>query len=131
MGARDSSRCRADGFTLIELLVVLAIVGTLLALVAPRYATSIERAKEAALKQNLATTRDAIDKYHADFGKFPTSLDDLVTKKYLRRIPLDPLTESTTTWVVVTPPDSALPSVADIRSGAKNRARDGSHPHDW
>lgn len=127
----EDSQRTVNGFTLIELLVVLAIVGTLLALVAPRYTTSVERAKEATLKQNLATVRDAIDKHHADFGRYPSSLEDLVSKKYLRRVPVDPLTDSVATWLLIAPTDPAMEGVADIRSGAKAKTRDGGNPSDW
>ncbi|MFY8014272.1 MAG: type II secretion system protein, partial [Limnohabitans sp.] len=89
------------GFTLIELLVVLAIIGTLLSLALPRYNASVDKSKEAVLRQNIATLRDAIDKYHGDTGTYPQSLEDLVTKQYLRRIPLDPVTNSEKTWIAL------------------------------
>ena len=90
-----------SGFTLIELLVVLAIIATLLTLAVPRYYASIDKSKEAVLKENLYQMRDAIGKYYADRGKYPESLQALATDKYLRSVPLDPVTESATTWVVV------------------------------
>src|SRR5712675_321758 len=79
---RNPKRLVAAGFTLIELLVVLAIIATLLTLAVPRYFGSVEKSKEAVLKQNLATLRDSLDKYYGDTGRYPDSLDDLVTKKY-------------------------------------------------
>jgi general secretion pathway protein G len=85
---------RTRGFTLIELLVVLAIVSTLLMLVAPRYFQSVDAAKEAVLRDNLRTTRDTIDKFHADLGRYPDSLEEMVERKYLRALPIDPITES-------------------------------------
>src|ERR1700682_1590859 len=91
----------ARGFTLIELLVTLAIIGLLMSLVAPRYFPSMKKAEEAVLKQNLFVLRDAIDKYHADTGKYPDSLDDLVQKRYIRNVPFDPVAQSFTTWIVV------------------------------
>jgi len=109
------------GFTLVELLVVLAILATLLSIVAPRYSGSVDRAKEAVLKENLSTVRDAIDKYHADTGSYPESLESLIEHKYLRKMPLDPITDSTTTWVFVPPTGP----ITDIHSGASGTASDG------
>ncbi len=115
----------AIGFTLIELLVVLAIIATLLTLVSPRYFGSVDRAKTAALKENLTVIRDAIDKHFADTGKYPDNLEALVTAKYLRKLPVDPLTERTDTWVVVPPTDTKIGGVYDIKSGAPGRSSDG------
>ena len=112
-------------FTLIELLVVMAIIATLLMLVVPRYFGSVDRSKEVVLKQSLATVRDAIDKYYGDTGKYPESLQGLVDKRYLRSMPVDPLTDSTTTWQIVPPPDASKGGVYDIHSGAPGTASDG------
>lgn len=120
-----------NGFTLIELLVVMAIIATLLTLVAPRYFQSVSHSKEAVLKQNLTQVRDAIDKHYADKGKYPDSLEELVKQKYLRKEPIDPITESTTTWTVIAPEDSAQGAVYDIKSGAQGKASDGSAYSDW
>jgi general secretion pathway protein G len=114
------------GFTLIELLVVLAIIAMLLSIVAPTYFVSVDRSKETVLQQNLRTMRDAIDKYYGDREKYPDALDDLVTKKYLRAIPPDPITESATTWVVIPPEDSELGGVYDVKSGAQGKTQDGT-----
>ena len=122
---------RSAAFTLIELLVVMAIVATLLTLAVPRFFGSIERSKEAVLKQNLATLRDTIDKYYGDRGRYPDSLEDLVVKKYLRNVPLDPLTESAATWVIVTPEDPGKGMVYDVKSGAQGNASDGTSYDDW
>lgn len=122
---------RQHGFTLIELLVVMAIIATLLTLVAPRYFQSVSRSQEAVLKQNLAQTRDAIDKYYADKGKYPDSLDDLVAQKYLRSAPFDPVTESTNTWVAISPEGQNKGMVYDIRSGASGKASDGTAYNEW
>lgn len=119
------------GFTLIELLVVMAIIATLLTLVAPRYFQNISRSKEAVLRQNLEQTRDAIDKYYADAGKYPDVLDDLITKKYLRNLPYDPITDSKTTWVPVPPEGEAKGAVYDIKSGAEGTAIDGTAYSEW
>jgi general secretion pathway protein G len=115
------------GFTLIELLVVMAIIALLLTLAAPRYFQSVQRSREAVLKEDLHLMRDAIDKHYADTGKYPATLDDLVAKKYLRRIPVDPITESATSWVIVEPPDKAgSKMVYDIRSGAPGKSLGGT-----
>lgn len=120
-----------SGFTLIELLVVMAIIATLLTIAVPRYFHSVARSKEAVLKQDLATMRDALDKYYGDTGKYPDALEDLVAKKYLRSIPVDPMTDSAATWVVVPPEDAGKGAVYDVRSGAAGNASDGSAYASW
>ncbi|NOU01064.1 MAG: prepilin-type N-terminal cleavage/methylation domain-containing protein [Gallionella sp.] len=119
------------GFTLIELLVVMAIIGTLLTIAVPRYFRSVEKSKEAVLHQNLALTRQVLDKFYSDNGKYPDSLDDLVTKKYLRSLPYDPITESTTTWSIVGSDNPEKGAVFDIKSGASGQGLDGSEYKDW
>ena len=119
------------GFTLIELLVVMAIIATLLTIAVPRYFASLERSKEAVLKENLYQMRDAIGKYYADKGKYPASLEALATDKYLRKVPLDPITESATTWQVVAPEDPQKSGVYDVRSGAPGTALDGTEFSTW
>ena len=119
------------GFTLIELMIVLAIVATLLSIAVPRYYSSIDRSKEAVLKENLYQMRDAIGKYHADKGKYPESLAALESDKYLRKLPLDPITESTGTWIVVPPEDPQKGGVFDVRSGAQGKALDGTEFSTW
>ena len=114
------------GFTLVELLVVMAIISLLLTIAAPRYFHSVQRSREAVLREDLHLMRDAVDKYYADTGKYPPSLEDLVTKKYLRRIPADPITDSASTWVIVNPPDKPEAKVVyDVRSGAPGNSLDG------
>ena len=114
------------GFTLIELLVVMAILATLLTLAVPRYFHSLDRAKEVALKQTLAATRDAIDKFYGDNGRYPDNLQELVGRRYLRGMPLDPLTESDQTWTILPSPDQlAKGEVYDLKSGAPGNAADG------
>lgn len=120
-----------NGFTLIELLVVMAIISMLLSLAAPRYFKSVDKSKEAVLRENLATTRQALDKYFGDNGKYPDVLDDLVTKKYLRTLPFDPITNSSTTWIIVAPESSDKGEVFDIRSGSPDKGMDGSAYKDW
>ena len=122
---------RKNGFTLIELMVVMAIIGVLLTVAVPRYFHSVDKSKEAVLHQNLQLTREALDKYFGDNGKYPDSLDDLLTKKYLRSAPYDPITESATTWVIVAPDSADKGAVYDIKSGAEGTALDGSNYKDW
>jgi general secretion pathway protein G len=121
----------SKGFTLVELLVVLSILALLLTLAVPRYFTSIEKAKDATLKQDLNTLRESFDKYYADNGKYPNTLDDLVEHKYIRKLPVDPITEKTTTWIF-TPPEPPLEGdIYDIHSGSKAIAKDGTRYEDW
>ena len=119
------------GFTLIELLAVFAIIAILLTLAVPRYFSSVDKAKEVVLKENLNQVRDAIGKYYGDKGKYPESLDALATDKYLRKVPMDPITESAATWVVVPPDDPQKGGVYDVKSGAQGEALDGSAYGEW
>ncbi|WP_374354713.1 type II secretion system protein [Chitinimonas sp.] len=122
---------RLRGFTLLELMIAMAIVATLLTLVAPRYLASIDRAKEAVLRDDLHTMRKVIDQFQADRGRFPTSLDELVTLRYLREIPVDPLTERADSWRITPPPAGMGGNVADVHSGASGQASDGSPYASW
>lgn len=119
------------GFTLIELLVAMTIIALLLSIVAPRYFRSVTKAEEAVLKEDLTLMRDVLDKYHADTGKYPDTLDDLISKKYLRKIPVDPVTQSVTTWILVPPASTEKGAVFDIKSGAPGNAIDGTAYGDW
>ena len=83
------------------------------------------------LKENLYQLREAISRYHSDKGKYPENLDALAADKYLRRVPLDPITESTATWIVIAPEDPQKGGVYDIRSGAPGKGRDGSEFGQW
>jgi general secretion pathway protein G len=118
-------RKRVRGFTLIELLVVLAIVALLLTLAVPRYFQSIDASKETILTENLRITRETIDKFYGDTGRYPESLKELVEKKYLRALPIDPITEATTTWVIVPPEDEVKGNIYNIKSGAQGSTKDG------
>ena len=122
---------RRAGFTLIELLVTLAIIALLLSLVGPRYFPNVTKAEETTLKHNLATLRDAIDKHYADNGKYPGSLAELVQKNYIRTLPLDPITQSSTTWVLIPPEDPRKGAIFNVKSGAQGNARDGTPYSEW
>jgi len=121
-------RAARQGFTLIELLVVLAIVATLLALALPRYNNSIGRAEEAVLQQNLRATREAIDQFHGDLGRYPVNLQELVMRRYLRDIPVDPMTRSNRTWLAQPGPEGGI---RDIRSGAPGTGSNGRPYVNW
>lgn len=125
VSAVNLPRFARTGFTLIELLVVMAIVALLLTLAVPRYFRSIDTAKENVLRENLSTVRGAIDKHYSDTGKYPDALETLVQKRYLRALPIDPVTESTQTWLVIAPADPSKGSVFNIRSGATGISRAG------
>jgi general secretion pathway protein G len=117
---------RRSGFTLIELIVVMAIIATLLTIALPRYFGSVDRSKEVTLRQSLNVMREAIDKFNADNGRYPEKLEDLVEKRYIRAIPVDPITESVQTWVIVPVPGAmAQGAVYDVRSGAQGNTSDG------
>jgi general secretion pathway protein G len=115
---------RRGGFTLIELLVVLAIVALLVTLALPRYVQSVDRSKETVLRENLRSARETIDKFYADTGRYPESLEELVQKRYLRALPVDPVTEGTE-WLLVAPPDAEQGKVFDLRSTAPGTTGDG------
>jgi general secretion pathway protein G len=119
------------GFTLIELLVVLAIISTLLMLVVPRYFNKVDESKEAVLRDNLRITRQTLHQFYGDNGRYPETLEELVEKKYLRALPVDPITESASTWILVPAPDGYKGTVYDLHSGAPGAARDGRNYADW
>ena len=114
---------KAKGFTLVELMVVLTIIALLISIVVPDYVHRSQRAEETVLKENLALMRDALDKHYADAGRYPGSLDELVSKHYLRSIPKDPFTDSAATWIAVPPEDTRKGNVWDVHSSAKGYER--------
>jgi len=119
------------GFTLIELLVVMAIIALLLTIAVPRYFASVDHAREVSLRQSLCVMRDAIDKMHADRGVYPETLEDMVARKYLRAVPVDPMTDSAESWQIVPPPDGKPGGVYDVRSGSTRLAMDGTSFQEW
>jgi general secretion pathway protein G len=128
---RGVASAASGGFTLIELLVVLVIVATLLTLALPRYFSSVDKSKEAVLKENLMQLREAISRYQADKGRYPESLETLATERYLRKVPLDPVTDSSKTWIIVAHPDPQKTGVYDVKSGAQGKSIDGTEYAQW
>lgn len=124
------------GFTLIELLVVTAIIGLLSAIAVGNYQRSIRKAKESVLRENLWTMRSQISMYFADKGRYPYDLQQLVDDRYLRKVPKDPITDSTTSWIPI-PADfaeediSLEPGIMDVQSGANGSGMDGSSYAEW
>jgi general secretion pathway protein G len=125
------SERRRAGFTLIELLVVMAIISLLISLVAPRYFHSVSKAEEAVLRENLLLVREALDRYKADVGVYPDALQDLVSKRYLRKLPYDPIARSDKKWITVPPPQTAEGRVYDIKSGAPGKSLNGTPYSSW
>lgn len=122
---------RNRGFTLIELLVVLGIVALLLTLAVPRFFPSVDKTKETILAENLRTTRAVIDQFYADTGRYPESLEQLVEKKYLPRLPYDPVLESDAAWLLVPPEDPGRGNVYDLHSSAEGKGRNGKPYSEW
>ena len=139
---------RLRGFTVVEMLVVLAIMALLLSIAAPALMGRVRGAQETTLRHNLATVRESIDHFHADRGRYPETLQELVALGYLNHLPEDPLTQSTTTWLLV--PAGQVPALisggsttgsadtasanagfADIHSGASGSARNGDSYASW
>ena len=124
------------GFTLIELMIVMAIIGVLSLVAVPSYIQAVKHAREAVLKEDLQTIRAAIDSYTMDKQKAPQSLDDLVQDGYLKVIPDDPMTRSSSTWVPVTSDamhslDETDPGVDDVHSGSDLPGSDGQPYNTW
>ena len=129
---------RRPGFTLIEMIIVFTLIGILVGLGLPQYQTAAKRAREAVLKEDLFQFRKLIDQYYLDKRTYPASLQTLVEEKYLRTIPVDPITNSATTWVEVreTPSPDELATlvslgVIDVKSGSDKKALDNTLYNTW
>ena len=141
-------RREAAGFTLIELLIVVAIIGILASMAVVQLRNTKQKAMEAALKENLYVLRNCIDQYFTDKGKYPESLEALVDDGYIRKVPVDPFTESDTTWVEeqaagmntgggsdggggAGDDPASQTGIADVHSGATGTALDGTSYSEW
>jgi general secretion pathway protein G len=134
--ASTGRRRTARGFTLIELMVVLALISVLAGMGVVQYRNSVLRTKEAVLSEDLFRMRDSIDQYYADKGKYPASLDVLVTDGYLRQVPKDPLTNSADTWQTIpAEPDASDPTaelgIVNVKSGSEGTSIDGTRYNEW
>ena len=126
----------ASGFTLMEMMIVMVLIVILAGIGLSVYGNSVQRAKEATLKEDLFRMRDAIDQYYADKNKFPANLEALVSEKYIRAVPVDPFTQSTDTWqTTMSEPDPGNPSlesgISNVKSGSDQTGLDGSRYADW
>ncbi len=136
MAAMTRREGNETGFTLIEIIIVLGIIGLLVGLALPQYQTHYWKAKEAVLRENLSVIRRQIDLYYQDKGKYPASLQSLVQDNYLRQIPVDPITGSSSTWTEVREQPSAEEivmldtlGVVDVKSGSDLMSRIDKTPY--
>jgi general secretion pathway protein G len=134
----STNKNKKNGFTLIEMLIVFALIGILVGLGLPQYKYATKRARESVLKENLFQMRTLIDQYYADKGKYPYSLQALVDEKYLRAIPIDPITGSSETWIempeMLSEEDLIMaiePGIADVLSGSELKSLDGTLYSTW
>lgn len=131
-----SKRARGQqGFTLIEMLIVISIIFILMGMAAGMYSRSIQHAREAVLKKDLQTMREAIDNYTLDKQQAPQSLQDLVDGHYLRQVPIDPVTHIDD-WVphfgdTVMSPDQTGTGIDDVHSGSEQISSDGTPYNTW
>jgi general secretion pathway protein G len=121
------------GFTLVELLLVLLLVALLASIVGPTVTSGLQRSRESTLKHDLRVMRQAMDDYYGDNGRYPAALEELVEKRYVRRVPVDPMTGKADTWVLTMSDqeDDKVAGVSDLHSGAEGQAIDGTSYKDW
>jgi general secretion pathway protein G len=124
------------GFTLLELMIVITIIAILAAISVPIYKAVVLNAKETVLKDNLRDLRKIIDQYTADKKKAPQSLQDLVDAGYFRQLPIDPITNSNSTWepatdTAVAAPDQTESGIVDVHSGSSAISSEGTPYNTW
>ena len=122
---------RQQGFTLIELMIVMVIITILAGIGLAVYGNSVQSSKEAVLREDLFRMREAIDQYHADKNRYPPTLEALVEEKYIRQVPMDPITRSVDTWqTTMSDPEPGNPSaeagIYNVKSGAEGTGLDGT-----
>jgi len=129
----EPSTMNQRGFTFVEIMIVLVVIGILVTLATPSFTTSVQRAREAALRENLFILRDVIDQHYADHGTYPPALEVLVEKRYLRKVPKDPITGLENTWLLVADTDEhgVEAGIFDVKSGSDQAAMDGTLYNTW
>ena len=141
---RRSATRRARGFTLLELIIVVAMIGILASIAMPALKDMPRRAAESVLKTNLRTIREVLDQHYGDKGHYPATLEELVEKRYLRAVPIDPITKSAETWELIFEeadpdeppaetdlPEGGEPGIMDVRSGSAQLSLDGTAYNTW
>ena len=126
-----TGKTRTRGFTLIELLVVMSIIAVLLTIAVPRYFHTLDRSRETVLRQDLSVLREAIDKHFGDYGQYPDSLAALVERRYIRAVPVDPITRVADGWQMVVSEDADHPGIRDVHSNAEGKGSDGLPYREW
>jgi len=119
------------GYTLIEMMIVISIISILATMALPSFQKQLVRAKETNLRRSLFIMRDTIDQYFADHGRYPDSLQDLESGKYVRQIPMDPITGSPDTWITIPPEGFAEGNIYDVHSGSNKVSLDGTPYNEW
>jgi general secretion pathway protein G len=124
------------GFSLLELMIVITIIAILGAISIPIYKAVVINAKETVLKDNLRELRRVIDQFTADKKKAPQTLQDLVDAGYFRQLPIDPITNSNSTWetvadTTVTSPDQTESGIVDVHSGSAAISTEGTPYNTW